>query len=85
MGTQGKQLALPGRAEDPTLNFQGLVPFILIKESEWKPRACPFTEDMKRPIAIFPVMAKQTFRKMYSHLNFQATFGDPLEAWIAEG
>ena len=39
-----------------------------MKDPKWKPRTCPFTEDMKHPIAIFPVMAKLTSRKMVSQV-----------------
>lgn len=64
-----KELSLPGRfGEDPNPQFKGLVPFILMKDPKWKPRTCPFTEDMKHPIAIFPVMAKLTSRKMVSQV-----------------
>ena len=79
-----KELSLPGRVgEDPNPQSKGLVPFILIKNPKWKPKTYPFTEDMKHPIAIFPVTAKLTFRKMVSHLSCPVTFGDPLEACIA--
>lgn len=85
-GKPRKELSLPGRCgEDANPQFKGLVPFILMKDPKWKLRTCPFTEDMKHPIAIFPAMAKLTFRKMVSHLTCPTTFGDPLEACIAQG
>ena len=83
-GKPTKELSLPGRfGEDPNPQFKGLVLFILMKDPKWKPRTCPFTENMKHPIAIFPVTAKLTSRKTVSHLSCPTTFGDPLEACIA--